>query len=56
MNKDKIIGTAKELKGSVEKAIGETIDSTKMKIDGIKDQAEGKAQAALGTVKDFLKK
>ena len=56
MNKDKIIGAAMELKGSIETAVGDTVDSTKMKIDGIKDQAEGKAQAALGTVKDFLKK
>ena len=56
MNSDKIKGAAKELKGSVETSIGDTLDRAKLKIAGAKDTVEGIAQSAIDDIKDALKK
>ena len=56
MNNDKIKGAAKELKGSVETSIGDTVARAKLKIAGAKDAVEDIAQSAIGDIKDALKK
>ena len=52
MDKDRIGGSAKEIKGSVKEAIGKAIGDAKLQSDGKADKVEGKVQNALGGVKD----
>jgi uncharacterized protein YjbJ (UPF0337 family) len=60
MDKDRIAGAAKEIKGSVKETIGKTIGDDKLQSDGKAERAAGKIQNAIGgikdTVRDMLKK
>ncbi len=60
MDKNRIIGTAKEAKGAVKQAIGKATGDAKLQADGNADRVEGKVQNAVGglndTVRDALKK
>ena len=56
MDKDRIAGTAKEIKGSVKETIGKAVGDAKLQSDGKADQVEGKVQNAVGGLKDALKK
>lgn len=56
MNKDRIAGTAKEVKGAVKTAVGKATGNTKMQSEGNADKTEGKVQNAIGSLKDALKK
>lgn len=56
MNKDRIVGAAKELKGSIKSAAGTVTGDAKLKAEGQTDTLEGKVQNAVGGVKDALKK
>jgi len=55
MNKDRIIGTAKQLKGAIEETTGNILGDSKLIIDGKKDKIEGRLQNAAGGTKDALK-
>jgi uncharacterized protein YjbJ (UPF0337 family) len=55
MDKNRIVGSAKQIKGSIKEAVGKAIGDAKLQIDGKADQAEGKAQNMVGTIKDSLK-
>jgi uncharacterized protein YjbJ (UPF0337 family) len=55
MDKDRIVGSAKQIKGEIEEAVGKAIGDAKLQVDGKADQAEGKAQNLAGTIKDTLK-
>ena len=55
MNKDRIAGAAKVTKARVEEAIGKAIGDAKLQSDGRADKAEGKAQNAIGGLKDTVK-
>ena len=55
MDKDRIGGSAKEMKGSVKEAIGKAIGDAKLQSDGRADKVEGKVQNALGGVKDTVR-
>jgi uncharacterized protein YjbJ (UPF0337 family) len=55
MDKDRIVGSAKEIKGSVKVAIGKVAGDAKMQADGKADKVEGKVQNAIGGLKDTLK-
>jgi uncharacterized protein YjbJ (UPF0337 family) len=59
MDKNRIIGAAKEVKGAMKQAIGEATGDAKLQADGKADKAEGKMQNAIGglndTVRDALK-
>jgi uncharacterized protein YjbJ (UPF0337 family) len=55
MDKDRVAGAAKEMKGSVKEAIGKAVGDTKLKSDGKADKLEGKVQNTLGGLKDALK-
>ena len=56
MNKDRIVGPAKEIKGSVKETIGKAVGDAKLQSDGKADKVDGKVQNAVGGLKDALKK
>jgi uncharacterized protein YjbJ (UPF0337 family) len=56
MNKDRIAGAAKEIKGSVEETVGKAVGDAKLQSDGKADKVAGKVQNAIGGIKDALKK
>jgi uncharacterized protein YjbJ (UPF0337 family) len=56
MDKDRIAGTAKEIKGSVKEAIGKVVGDAKLQSDGKAEQTEGKIQNAVGGLKDTVRK
>jgi uncharacterized protein YjbJ (UPF0337 family) len=55
MDKDRIAGAAKEIKGSVKETIGTAVGDAKLQSDGKADKVEGKVQNAIGRLKDALK-
>ena len=55
MDKDRIAGAAKDIKGSVKETIGKAVGDAKLQADGRADQVEGKIQNAVGGLKDVLK-
>ncbi len=55
MNKDRIAGAAKEVKGSVKETVGKAVGDSKLVSDGKTDKVEGKIQNAIGGLKDALK-
>jgi uncharacterized protein YjbJ (UPF0337 family) len=55
MNKDRIVGAVKEIKGSIKETVGKTTGDTKLEADGRTDKVEGKVQNAIGGLKDTLK-
>ena len=60
MDKNRIIGAAKQARGAVKQAIGEATGDAKLQADGNADKVEGKVQNAIGglndAVRDALKK
>lgn len=56
MNKDRIEGSAKEIKGSVKETIGKVTGDAKLESDGKAEKVVGKVQNAFGGLKDALKK
>jgi uncharacterized protein YjbJ (UPF0337 family) len=56
MDKDRIAGAAKVIKGSVEETVGKAVGDAKLEADGKADKVEGKVQNAIGGLKDALKK
>ena len=56
MDKDRVAGSAKEIKGAVKQAVGKAVGDGKLQADGKADKAEGKVQNAIGGLKDALKK
>jgi uncharacterized protein YjbJ (UPF0337 family) len=55
MDKDRIAGAAKELKGSIKETLGKAVGDAKLQSDGKADKIEGKVQNAVGGLKDALK-
>lgn len=55
MDKDRISGAAKEVKGTLEEAVGNILGDAKMVVDGKRDKIEGKAQNAIGSAKDIAR-
>ena len=55
VDKDRIVGSAKEIKGAVEQSVGKAVGDAKLKTDGKADQAEGKTQNAVGGLKDAIR-
>jgi uncharacterized protein YjbJ (UPF0337 family) len=56
MDKNRVAGAAKEIKGSVKETIGKAVGDAKLQSDGKTDKAEGKVQNAIGGLKDALKR
>jgi uncharacterized protein YjbJ (UPF0337 family) len=55
MDKDRINGAAKTAKGKIKQAVGKSLGDAKMVADGKSDQIAGKAQNAIGGIKDALR-
>jgi uncharacterized protein YjbJ (UPF0337 family) len=55
MDKDRVIGSAKQIKGTVKQAVGKAVGDTKLETEGNADKIEGRVQNAIGGVKDTLK-
>jgi uncharacterized protein YjbJ (UPF0337 family) len=56
MDKDRIAGSAKQVKGSVKEALGAVTGDAKLKAEGKADKFAGKVQNAVGGAKDALRK
>jgi len=52
MDKNRVEGKAKDIKGRVKRQVGEWTGDSQMQSEGTMDQAEGKVQNAWGKVKD----
>lgn len=55
MDKDRIAGSAKVVKGKVKQALGKAVGDAKLEADGTADKIEGKVQNAIGGLKDAIK-
>jgi uncharacterized protein YjbJ (UPF0337 family) len=55
MDKDRIAGPAKQVKGSIKETIGKAVGDAKLESDGKADKIAGKVQNAIGGLKDALK-
>jgi uncharacterized protein YjbJ (UPF0337 family) len=55
MDKDRIAGAAKAVKGSIKEAIGKVVGDAKLQSDGKAEQAAGKIQNAVGSMKDTVR-
>ena len=55
MDKDRIVGSGKVIKGSVKEAIGKVTGDAKLETEGKADKVEGKLQNAVGGVKDVVR-
>ena len=54
-DKDRIIGSAKVVKGNIKEAAGRAVGDAKLEAQGKADKIEGKVQNAVGGIKDTLK-
>ena len=52
MDKDRIVGAAKKIKGSIKETIGKAVGVAKLESDGKADKIKGKIQNAIGVLKD----
>ena len=55
MDKDRIVGSAKELKGKVKQAVGKAVGDAKLETEGKSDRVEGNVQNAAGGLKDAVR-
>ncbi|SJM34375.1 CsbD family protein [Mesorhizobium delmotii] len=56
VNRDQVVGLAKQLKGSVKKAAGKATGNRRVQAEGAADMIAGKMQKAYGDMKDKLRK
>jgi uncharacterized protein YjbJ (UPF0337 family) len=56
MNKNRIVGSGKRVKGSIKETVGNIVGDTKLQVDGKLDQVEGTVQNMVGTVKETVDK
>ncbi len=55
MDKDRIVGAAKQAKGAVKEALGKAVGDKKLIAEGKSDKVEGKVQNAVGGFKDSVR-
>lgn len=55
MDKDRVEGIGKQIKGAVKDAAGKVTGDTKMQAEGKADKAEGKVQNTVGGAKDGVR-
>ncbi len=55
MDKDRMVGSAKVVKGKAKVAIGKVIGDAKLEAEGEADKAEGKIRNAAGGIKDTIR-
>jgi uncharacterized protein YjbJ (UPF0337 family) len=56
MDKNRIKGTVKQVKGAAEETAGKLLGDDKLAAQGNADKTSGKIQSTVGRVKDALKK
>jgi len=54
-DKDRIEGSAKQVKGTLKEVVGKVVGDAKLQSEGKADKIEGKVQNAFGGLKDALK-
>jgi uncharacterized protein YjbJ (UPF0337 family) len=54
MDKDRVSGSAKQAVGAVKKGVGKLTGDQKLQTEGAMEKTAGKAQNALGGVKDAV--
>ena len=55
MDKDRIVGSGKQIKGTVKEVVGRAVGDSKLESEGKADKIEGKVQNTVGRLKDTLK-
>ena len=55
MDKDRVAGSAKQIKGAVKEVVGKATGDAKLELEGKADKVAGKVQNAIGGLKDALK-
>lgn len=55
MDKDRVVGSAKVIKGKVKEAVGKALGDVKLEAEGKADKIEGGVQNAAGGLKDTLR-
>jgi uncharacterized protein YjbJ (UPF0337 family) len=55
MDKDRVKGSAQQIKGAVKEFVGKVTGDAKLKAEGQSDKVAGKMQNAAGGVKDALR-
>ena len=55
MDKDRIVGSGKQIKGAVKQAVGKAVGDAKLELEGKADRIKGKVQNTIGGLKDTLK-
>jgi len=55
MDKDRIEGSAKQVKGAVKAVVGKLVGDSKLQTEGVAEKLEGKVQNAVGGLKDKLR-
>ena len=55
MDKDRVVGSAKQIKGTVKQVVGKAVGDTKLELEGKADKIEGQVQNAVGGLKDTLR-
>jgi uncharacterized protein YjbJ (UPF0337 family) len=55
MDKDRIVGSAKQIKGTVKQMVGKVAGDAKLEAEGNADKIEGQVQNAIDGLKDTLK-
>ena len=55
MDKDRIAGAAKKVTGTVKEKVGKALGDAKTTAEGKREKDEGRAQSAVGHVKDAVR-
>ena len=55
MDKDRVDGSMKNLKGTAKEGVGKAMGDSKLESEGKMDKVEGKIQNAIGGIKDTLR-
>lgn len=55
VDKDRIAGSAKQVKGAIKEAAGKIVGDAKLQAEGKAEKAKGKVQNAAGSLKDTLR-
>jgi uncharacterized protein YjbJ (UPF0337 family) len=55
MDKDRIVGSGKQIKGAGKQVVGKAVGDAKLEAEGNADKIEGKVQNTIGGLKDTVK-
>ena len=55
IDKDRVVGSAKVVKGKLKETVGKAVGDAKLESEGKAEKIEGKVQNAVGGLKDAIK-